>query len=43
MRAKYAWLAAALLLNACTAVIVREPGASGEEAYQKRANQIVAF
>ena len=39
----FGWLAAALLLNACTAVTVREAGAPGGEAYQQRAKQIVAF
>jgi len=31
------------LLNACIAVTVREPGTSGQQAYQERANQIAAI
>lgn len=37
------WLAIALLLNACTAVTVREPGTSGKQAYQERARQVGAI
>jgi len=42
-RFRFWWLSLALLLNACTAVDVREAGAPDQQIYLDRANRIAAF
>ena len=39
----FAWLIAALLLNACTGVTIKEPGLPGGQVYQQRADRIAAI
>jgi outer membrane lipoprotein LolB len=41
--AKCGWVALLLLLNGCSGVTIKEPGAPGQQAYQERASELATI